>query len=433
MIQAIVERCAGIDIGKKSVAVCLMVGAADQEPTVEFRSYSTFTAELERMKEWLLQAGCRQVLMESTGAYWKPILNILEGSLEVYLANAEDVRGRKGHKTDKEDSWWLAHLWRHGMVRTSFIPSRPVRELRDLTRRRKQLLKMATSEKNRIQKVLEDANVKLSSVLSDVFGVSGQLMLEALLEGKLESQQIAEFAQRRARQKIPEIAASLEGHRFNEHHRWLIGQNLELLRALEQQLIELDEQILRRIEQAGYLKQMQLLETIPGIQRDSAVVILAETGPELKQFPTAGQLSSWAGVCPGNKRSAGKNLGGHITRGNRWLRAALTESAWAVAHTKRGPLREKYWRLQAGGKKRALIAVAHALLVVIHRVLTSGQPYQPSEAQPMEESKRLRMIRHHVRCLGRLGISAGPMLAASRPYRTKTRVRKAEDKSTLKS
>lgn len=421
MIHAIVERCAGIDVGKRGLAVCLMIGAADQEPTVEFRDYGTFTADLERMKEWLQGAGCKQVLMESTGSYWKPIFNILEGSLEVYLANAEDVRGRKGHKTDKQDSWWLAHLFRHGMVRTSFIPSRQVRELRDLTRRRKQVLKMATSEKNRVEKVLEDANVKLSSVLSDVFGVSGQLMLEALLEGKLEPAKIAEFAQRRARQKIPEITASLEGHRLSDHHRWLIRQNLDLLRAFERQLIELDEQILRRIEEAGYLRQLELLETIPGIQRDTAVVILSETGPDLKTFPTAGQLSSWAGVCPGNKHSAGKNFRGHTTKGNHWLRAALTESAWAVAHTKQGELRDKYWRLQAGGKKRALIAVAHALLLQVHRVLTTGQPYHPSGPQPVDEPRRLRMIRHHARCLGRLGVSVGPMLPAARPYRTSTR------------
>ena len=422
MIQAIVERCAGIDIGKKSIAVCLMMGLADEEPAVEFRTYGTFTADLERMKEWLVGAGCTQVLMESTGSYWKPIFNVLEDGLEVYLANAEDVRGRKGHKTDKKDSWWLAHLFRHGMVRTSFIPPRAVRELRDLTRRRKQVHKIATSEKNRVEKVLEDANVKLGSVLSDVFGVSGQLMLEALLEGKLEPEKIAQLAQRRARQKIPEIVASLKGHRMSEHHRWLIRQNLQLLQTFERQLIDLDEQIVRRIEAAGYLRQLELLETIPGIQRDTAVVILSETGPDLKTFPTAGQLSSWAGVCPGNKKSAGKDFRGHTTKGNRWLRSALTESAWAAAHMKQGELREKYWRLQVGGKKRALVATAHALLVLVHRVLTTGQPYRPSGPQPVDEPRRQRMIRHHVRCLGRLGISAGSLLPAARSYRVNTRL-----------
>ena len=201
MIAAILERCAGIDVGKSVVAVCLMTGEAAAEPRVEYGIYGTFTADLERMKNWLLAAGCTHVLMESTGSYWKPIFNVLEDSVQVYLANAQDVKGRKGHKTDRKDCWWLAHLLRHAMIRTSFVPPRPIRELRDLTRRRKRLLSTATSERNRVQKVLEDANVKLGSVLSDVFGVSGQLMLEALLEGQATSDQIAQLAQRGARKR----------------------------------------------------------------------------------------------------------------------------------------------------------------------------------------------------------------------------------------
>jgi hypothetical protein len=206
MIPAILERCAGIDVGKSLAAVCLMTGEAAAEPRVEYRSFGTFTADLEQMRDWLVEAGCTHVLMESTGSYWKPIFNVLEEHLKVHLANAEDVKGRKGHKTDKQDSWGLAHLFRHGMVRSSFIPPRAIRELRDLTRRRRKVLGMATSEKNRIAKVLEDANVKLGSVLSNLFGVSGQLMLEALLEDKATPEQIAQFARRRAREKIPQIA-----------------------------------------------------------------------------------------------------------------------------------------------------------------------------------------------------------------------------------
>jgi transposase len=423
MIPAILERCAGIDVGKSEVAVCLMTGQAAAEPRVEYRDFKTFTADLERMKEWLVGAGCTHVLMESTGSYWKPIFNVLEDRLKVYVANAEDVKGRKGHKTDRQDSWWLAHLFRHGMVRTSFIPPRAIRELRDLTRRRRKLLGMATSEKNRVAKVLEDANVKLGSVLSNLFGVSGQLMLEALLEGRATPEQIAQFAQRRAREKIPQIAASLEGHRMSEHHRLLIRMSLEVLRCLEAQVIALDEEILRRIARHGYTGQLELIESVPGVQRDTAVVILAETGGDMRVFPTEQQLSSWAGVCPGNKRSAGKDFRGHTTRGNRWLRSTLTQCAWAVAHSKGGTLREKFWRLAVGGAKKAVMATAHAQLRLVYRVLSTGQPYSPGPSVPPAPARRLRMIRHHVRCLGRLGISTGPMLAQiSCAYRTKTRL-----------
>jgi len=423
MIPAILERCAGIDVGKSEVAVCLMTGPAAAEPRVEYRDFKTFTADLERMKEWLVGAGCTHVLMESTGSYWKPIFNVLEDRLKVCVANAEDVKGRKGHKTDRQDSWWLAHLFRHGMVRTSFIPPRAIRDLRDLTRRRRKLLGMATSEKNRVAKVLEDANVKLGSVLSNLFGVSGQLMLEALLEGRATAEQIAQFAQRRAREKIPQIAASLERHRMSEHHRLLIRMSLEVLRCLEAQVIALDEEILRRIARHGYVRQLELIESVPGIQRDTAVVILAETGGDMRVFPTAQQLSSWAGVCPGNKRSAGKDFRGHTTRGNRWLRSTLTQCAWAVAHSKGGPLRERFWKLAVGGTKKAVMATAHAQLRLVYQVLSTGQPYSPGPSAPCDPARRLRMIRHHVRCLGRLGLSTGPMLAQIRhAYCTKTRL-----------
>jgi transposase len=292
MIPAVVTHCAGIDIGKRVLAVCLMVGPADAEPKVEVREFSAFTADLEAMKEWLLQAGCTHVVMESTGPYWKPVFNILEGGLAVCLANAEDVKGRKGHKTDRIDAQWLAHLLRHDMIRASFVPPRPIRELRDLTRRRKQLLSDATSERNRVQKTLEDANVKLGSVLSDVFGVSGQRMLEALLDGRGSAEELAEMARQKARQKIPQIIQSLAGHRFSEHHRFMIRMSLEHLRMLERQILALDEEVLRRIDSLGLDHLLSLLQTIPGLGHDSAVAILAEVGPDVNQFPTAKQLSS---------------------------------------------------------------------------------------------------------------------------------------------
>lgn len=406
MIPAVLTHCAGIDIGKRNLAVCLMVGPAESEPRVEVREFSTFNADLEAMKRWLVQGGCTHVVMESTGPYWKPVFNILEDSLVVCLANAEDVKGRKGHKTDRRDAKWLAHLLRHDMVRASFVPPRPIRELRDLTRRRKQLLSDATSERNRVQKTLEDANVKLGSVLSDVFGVSGQRMMEALLKGSGSAQEIAEMAQQKARQKIPQIIESLTGHRFSEHHRFMIQMSFEHLRMLE--IIDLDEELVKRINSLGLERLLNLLQTIPGLGHDSAVSILAEVGPDMKQFPTGKQLSSWAGVCPGNKKSAGKDFRGHTTRGNRWLRSTLTECAWAVSKSKKSPLRGKFWRWAVGGKKKAVVAVAHGLLLQVHQVLRTQEPLAQTPGPPIDEQRRQRIVRHHLRCLGRLGISTGP-------------------------
>src|SRR5579862_1744048 len=230
MISAVIERCAGIDVGKKSLAVCVMVGPANGEARHEIRTFGTTVAELMKLKEWIVKEECTHAVMESTGSYWKPVFNILEETVQVMLVNPHEVKARKGHKTDNKDGWWLAHLLRHAMITPSFIPPRPQRELRDLTRRRKKLIQTATGEKNRVDKMLQDANVKLSDVLTDLFGVSGQLMLEALLAGKAEPQAIAALAKRGAKKKIPQIIASLEQHQMREHHRAMIRFSLEHLR-----------------------------------------------------------------------------------------------------------------------------------------------------------------------------------------------------------
>jgi transposase len=315
MISAEIERCAGIDVGKKFLAVCIMVGPLTAEPRVEHRKFGTTVADLEALRAWLQQECITHVAMESTGSYWKPVFNILEDAVQVCLANPKQVKPRKGHKTDKKDGWWLAHLLRHAMVQASFIPKRDIRELRDLTRRRKRLLGAGSSEKNRIQKVLEDANVKLGNVLSDIFGVSGQLMLDALLEGKASAEEIAQHAKQRARKKIPEIVAAVQQHR-SDHHRRMIRLSVEHMEFLEKQICRLDEPIEAKIREAGLEKQWQLLQSLPGVQATSAATILAETGPDMEQFGDPGHLSSWAGVCPGNNRSAGKNKSSHTTGSN---------------------------------------------------------------------------------------------------------------------
>ncbi|MBC7927963.1 MAG: IS110 family transposase [Bryobacteraceae bacterium] len=406
MIPAIVERGAGIDVGKTFVVVCIMIGPLDQEPRVEIRTFGTTNGALEHLRQWLVEEECTHVAMESTGSYWKPVFNVLEESLTVILANAEDVKGRKGHKTDPQDSRWLAHLLRHGLIRPSFIPPRTVRQLRDLTRLRRQLLNDSTSERNRIQKILEDANVKMASVLADPFGVSGQLMLEALLEGKASAEDIAELAKGRARSKIPELRAALEGHRLSDHHRRMIRYSLEHLAFLDRQLLQLDGDILRHIETAGFGPALELIKTVPGIQQDSAMTVLAEIGPNVSTFPSAAHLSSWAGLCPGNRRSAGKEKSVRTTRGNRWLRTTMTQCAWAASMKKDCYLKGKFWRLAAEGKKRAIVAVAHNLVVLVYHVLATGTPYQ-ERGGPPEERHKQRRIRHHIRALGRLGVNVG--------------------------
>lgn len=406
MIRAEIERCAGIDVGKQRLAVCIMVGPLAGEPRVEIREYGTINAELERLRDWLREERITHAVMESTGSYWKPIFNVLEESLQVFLANSQDVKTRKGHKTDKKDSWWLAHLLRHAMIRPSFIPPRGLRELRDFTRRRKKMIGDAVSERNRVEKVLQDANVKLSSALSDIFGVSGQLMLEAMLKGQAKPEEIAAFAQRRAKQKIPEIIAALEGHRMSDHHRKMIRFSLEHLEFLERQILRLDEEIVAKIEELGYRRQWELLQTVPGFQPISAANVLAEVGPDMKPFPSPQNLGSWAGICPGNNRSAGKNKSSKSGRGNRWLRAALTECAWGASVKKGCFLKEKFWRLATKKQRKppATMAVGHILLTLVYQVLSTGKPYQERGQPILDENQKRRLIRHHVRRLGKLGI-----------------------------
>jgi transposase len=400
MISAVVERCAGIDVGKKWLAVCVLTGPANGDAQAEHRKFDTTNASLERLSEWLVECGCTQVVMESTGDYWRPIYNVLEEAtdVEIVLANSQQVKGLRGHKTDPQDAHWLAHLLRHGMIRPSYIPPLPIRQLRDLTRRRKQLVRNAAQERNRVQKILEDANIKLGNVLSDVFGLSGQLMLDKLLEGEASPAEIAELAQRSAKKKIPQIRASLEGHRMNSLHRRLIDLSLNHMAFLEEQISTLDDEIVKHIQANGLEKPYQNLQTIPGIKQEGAASLLAEYGPDMKVFGSVKKCSSWSGVAPGNNESAGKKKRAPALKGNPWVRTTLVESAWSASRKKDSEFQKAYQRWKpAKGHKRAIVAVAHMLVEASFEVLSTGQPYAGPGANPLPESKAASLIRHHSR------------------------------------
>lgn len=405
MIPAVIERCAGIDIGKKFVVVCVMTGPASEMGVAETRKFGTIRKELEALRGWLQGEGCTHVVMESTGCYWKPVLNVLEDDPaykpHVVLANPQQVKAVTGHKTDPHDARWLAHLLRHGMIRPSFIAPRAIRELRDFTRRRKQMIALAADERNRVQKLLEDANVKIGDVLSDVFGLSGQLMLEALVEGKTNAADIADLAQRGARKKIEQLTAALEGHQMRDSHRTLIRHAMRHMAFLAEEIEALDQEILQLIESAGLQDAHQRLQTLPGIQTTAAATILAESGPDMKQFPSAAHFSSWSGLAPGNHESAGKRKRVAALKGNPHMKTALVEAAWSASRTKQSEFFLRYQRLHPRlGHKRALVATAHALVIRVYEVLSGSDAYRPQT--PLPPRNIARLIRHHSRRLKHL-------------------------------
>jgi transposase len=404
MIAAVVERCAGIDVGKRFLKVCVMVGPLSEEPRFEIRKVDCTSTALEDLRQWLKAEGITQVVMESTGPYWVPVFNVLEAEVKVVLANPVEVKNRKGHKTDAQDSWWLAHLLRHGMIRPSFIPEKATRDLRELTRRRKKLVEQVAQERNRVQKQLEYGNVKLGNELSDVFGLSGQLMLKALVDEKRTAEEIAELAQGSLKKKKKAIVEAVRGQRLSETQKEMIRSSMRHMAFLELEIEQLDGLVVGLIGESGQQKPHELLQTIPGIKQEAAGNLLAETGSDMKQFGDAGHLSSWGGVCPGNNESAGRHKSRHTTHGNPWFRATLTQCAWSASRTKGSAFQAKYESLKPKiGHKRALVAVAHLLTHAIYYVLSRGEEYRETKAKELNEIQRQRIIRHHTRRLRRLG------------------------------
>ncbi len=427
-MQVLYRNCAGLDVHKRTVVVCRLHVAATGAAQREVRTFGTMTAELLELVDWLQAGEVTQVAMESTGDYWKPVFNLLEGNVDVLLVNAQQVKHVPGRKTDVQDAEWLAELLSYGLLKPSFIPAKPQRDLRDLTRYRLNVVEERVRLVNRLQKLLEGANIKLASVASDVVGASGRRMLTALVEGQTDPATLAELAKGRLRNKLPLLQQALTGV-VDDHHRYLLAQQLMHLDFLEDQIADLGEEIARRLaamtapppplsdppaiatqlagEEAAPLTWSQavaLLDTIPGIDVRGAQTILAEIGLDMHQFPSPAHLAAWAGVAPGNQQSGGKRYTSRTRPGNRTLRTALVQAAWAAVRKKGSYLSALYHRLATRrGTKRAIIAVAHAITRSLHCMLLRRQPYQDLGADYLDQRRKEGKTDYLLRQLRKLG------------------------------
>lgn len=449
-MEVLYPRCAGIDVHKKTVRVCSLIEQEHGKVAKEFRSYATTTADLFNLLDWLLELGCSHVALEGTGVYWKPIYNLFEGHLEVLVVNAQHIKAVPGRKTDTKDAEWIADLLRHGLLKASFIPSAPQRELRELTRYRVRLTEERTREVNRVQQTLESMNIKLGDVVSDVMGKASRMILRSIAQGESEPSQLASLAVGRVRASQSELEAALTGT-ISEHHRFLLREHLTQIEHLEAAVERITAEIARRFsppdppkdgegeavqrgegEREGnescssclptskqgrsWEESVTLLCSIPGINERAARAILAEIGVNMQQFPSAAHLASWAGVCPGNHESAGKRLSGKTRKGDPWLCRLLLQAAHVVARQKQGYLATQYHRIAARrGKKRAGMAVAHSILVIIYHVLRDGVPYEEHGEAFFEEQDRERTAKRLIHQLERLGhqVSLHPLDQAS--------------------
>jgi transposase len=369
-MEVVVDRCAGLDVHKDVVVACVRVPDGHGGRSSEFGEFATFTADLLALRDWLVSLGVTRVGMEATGCYWKPVFYVLEEALECWLLNARHLRNVPGRKTDMADAEWICRLMEHGLVRASFVPPPAIRELRNLTRYRKTRIEERTREAQRLDKVLQDAGVKLSSVAADVLGRSGRDMLDALVAGTKDPQAMAELARGQLRKKLPQLQAALSG-RFGPHHAVLVGEILAHLDYLDESIERLSAEIDRVI--APFAEARDLLGTIPGVDRRIAEAIIGEIGVDMSRFPTAAHLASWAGMCPGQHESAGKSRHGTARKGNSWLQRHLAMAAMAAAHTKGTYLAAQYRRLVGRrGKKRARKAVGHTILTAAWHMLSTG-------------------------------------------------------------
>ena len=398
------ERCCGLDVHKRTVAACIMTPEGQ-----ETRSFSTMTSDLTRLAQWLRESRITHVAMESTGVYWKPIYNLLEDEFTVLVVNAYHIKAVPGRKTDVKDAEWIADLLRHGLIRGSFIPDRPQRELRELVRYRRRLIQERSQVVNRIQKVLEGANIKLGAVATNVVGVSGRAMLEAMVNGMDDPQALAALAKGSLRHKRTALEEALRGL-MDAHQRMMLQSQLRHLDFLDQEIARLDEEVAERMR--PFEGDIQRVDAIPGLGRRVIEQVFAEIGLDMSRFPSAKHLSSWARICPGNNESAGKRLSGRTGHANPWLSSTLVEAAWAAVRTKDTYLSAQYHRIAARrGKKRAILAVAHSILVIIYHILRDHTPYRDLGPNYFDERHRAQTTRRAVNRLQRLGYNVTLHLA----------------------
>jgi len=399
-VDVIVERCAGLDVHKKTVMACVRKPADGERVSVK-REFSTFTYGLHQLRDWLASEGVTQVAMEATGVYWRPVWYVQEemAGVELLLANAQHVKNLPGRKTDAKDAEWLGQLLECGLLQGSFVPTPVMQRLRNLTRYRNKLTQDRGREVQRIQKVLEDAGIKLDSVISDVLGKSSRQMLEALIAGERDPEALAELSKTRMRAKIPDLRLALVG-RFGEHHALMARMHLDHIDHLDEMIDRLDQEVAR--EMAPFAEAAGRVVSVPGLGQRTTEGILAEIGTDMSRFPTAAHLASWAGMCPGNHESAGKSRSGRHRKGNAALQALLCEAAWAASHTKNTYLAAQYQRfLRRFGKKgknKAIFALAHTILVIVWNILSKGGTYEELGYDYFErridtEEKKRRLIR----------------------------------------